>query len=64
MRHKNHKSKAFIEYKSSVWRTKIKGDLSNPIVKNLIIADIIQKWLIRFALITLTVLEIKSQIAP
>jgi hypothetical protein len=54
MRTRKNKSQSSIEYRNSIWRTEIKGDLGTPLIKGLVISDFIIKWITRFFLIGLT----------
>jgi hypothetical protein len=64
MRLQKHKSQILIEYKSSTWKTEIKGDLNNPKVKILIIADFILRWTIRILFVALTAYKLISHNLP
>lgn len=56
MRNKKHKSQVQVEYKRSIWKTEIKGDLNNPLVKNMILWDFILGWLLRIIIVILIAL--------
>ncbi len=64
MRSKKSKSQIQVEYKSSMWKMEIKGDLNNPTVKNLIVLDFIFRWIVRPILLSLTALKIIYQCLP
>jgi len=53
-----------IEYKSSTWKTEIKGDLNNPTVKNMIVSDFVLRWIVRSVLVLLTVYRIVCHYLP
>ena len=66
MRSKKQKQQVPVGYKSSTWTTEIKGDINNPTVRNLIIADFIVIWLmiiIRVAIFILSACGIINQVA-
>jgi hypothetical protein len=64
MRSKKHKSQVHVEYKSTTWKTEIKGDLNNPVVRKLIVLDFILRWVVRPILLLLTALKIIWQYLP
>ena len=53
-----------IEYKSSLWKTEIKGDLNNPTVRNMIVWDFVLRWIVRPVLVLLTVYRIVCHYLP
>lgn len=58
MRNRNQSSQVPVEYKRSTWKTEIKGDVNNPLVKNMIAWDFILGWLIRFILAGIAVVKV------
>ena len=64
MRSKKQKQQVPVEYKSSTWTTEIKGNFSNPKVRNLIVSDFVLRWIVRIILTALAVIKVISQITP
>lgn len=50
MRKKKIKSHQ-IGYKSSIWKTEVKGNTNDPLIKKAVMNDLIQKWVIRIVLL-------------
>ena len=57
MRNKKHKSEVPVEYKRSIWKMEVKGNLNDPLVRNLIRWDFILIWLVRIILVGLTIFK-------
>lgn len=51
MRSKKHKSQNQVEYKRSIWKTEIKGNIDNSFVRNIILWDFILGWILRVAIL-------------
>ena len=64
MRINKHKSQNQVEYKSSLWKTEIKGDVNNPLVKTIIVTDFILRWVFRPVILLIAVFKIVCQYLP